>query len=105
MCCNAEQESKKAKRTVKSNEVKMLIICLFKIMPFSQCSPWMLQCLGTHMTKHYKRILEQGGLLDDLVIYAALMLLRDQFPTMSGFQPTVPCQVKGFKPMNTDGML
>ena len=46
------------------------------------------------MTKHHKRILEQGGLLDDLVIYAALMLLRDQFPTMSGFQPTVLCQVK-----------
>ena len=64
-------------------------------MPFSQCSPWMLG-----MTKHHKRILEQGGLLDDLVIYAALMLLRDQFPT-SGFL----CQVKGFKPMNTDGML
>ena len=57
------------------------------------------------MTKHHKRILEQGGLLDDLVIYAALMLLRDQFPTMSGFQPTVLCQVKGFKPMNTNGML
>ena len=66
-------------------------------MPFSQCSPWMLG-----MTKHHKRILEQGGLLDDLVIYAALML---EFPTMSGFQPTVLCQVKGFKPMNTDGML
>ena len=53
------------------------------------------------MTKHHKRILEQGGLLDDLVIYAALILLR--VPTMSGFQPTVLCQVKGFKPMNTDG--
>ena len=100
MCCNAEQESKMAKRTVKSNEVKMFNICLFKIMPSSQCSPWTLG-----MTKHHKRILEQGGLLDDLVIYAALMLLRDQFPTMSGFQPTVLCQVKGFKPMNTDGML
>ena len=25
MCCNAEQESKKAKRTVKSNEVKKFI--------------------------------------------------------------------------------
>ncbi|KAL5502338.1 hypothetical protein EMCRGX_G009091 [Ephydatia muelleri] len=64
------------------------------------CSPWMLG-----MTKHHKRFLEQGGLLDDLVIYAALMLLRDQFPTMSGFQPTVLCQVKGFKPMNTDDSL
>ena len=36
------------------------------------------------MTKHHKRILEQVGLLDDLVIYDALILLRDQFPTMSG---------------------
>eukprot|EP00731_Ephydatia_muelleri_P033456 Em0030g13a len=51
-----------------------------------------------------RRILEQGGLLDDFVIYAVLMLLRDQFPTMSGFQPTVLCQVKGFTPMNTDGI-
>ena len=98
MCC--EQESKKAKRTVKSNEVKMFIICLFKIMPFSQCSPWIFG-----MNNHHKRILEQGGLSDDLVIYAALMLLRDQFLTMSCFQPTVLCLVKGFKPMNTDGML
>ena len=61
------------------------------------------------MSLHYKNAhlctQEQGGLLDDLVIYAALILLRDQFPTMSGFQPTVLCQVKGFKPMNTDGML
>ena len=69
-------------------------------MPFSQCSS---RILG--MTKHHKRILEKGGLLDDLVIYAALILLRDQFPTMSSFQPTVTYQVKGFKPMNTDGML
>ena len=41
-------------------------LCLFLM----QCSPWMLG-----MTKHHKRILEQGGLLDDLVIYAALILL------------------------------
>ena len=53
------------------------------------------------MTKHHIRILE-GGLLADLVIYAALILLQDQFPTMSGIQPTVLCQVKGF---NTDCML
>ena len=59
MCCNAEQESKKAKRTVKSNEVKKFIYLLFLNHAFFQCSPWILG-----MTK-YKSILEQGGLFDD----------------------------------------
>lgn len=44
-------------------------------------------------------------MLNDKHMYAALKLLKKQFPTMEGFQATVLCQVtNGFTPISGNGI-
>lgn len=43
-------------------------------------------------------------MLTDKHVYAALKLLRQQFPDIDGFQPTILCQNGGFASVTKDGI-
>ena len=50
-----------------------------------------------------KVAIETGAMLNDKHMYAAMKMLKRQFPDIDGFQPTILCQNDGFSPITKDG--
>ena len=50
-----------------------------------------------------KIAIETNCMLNDKHMYAALKLLKKQFPEIDGFQPTILCQTNGFSPVTKNG--
>ena len=51
-----------------------------------------------------KVIIETGGMLNDKHIYAAMKLIKKQFPHIGGLEPTVLCQISGFSAVSKNGI-
>lgn len=51
-----------------------------------------------------KLIILTCAMLNDKHMYAALKLLKKQFPDIDGLQPTILCQTNGFSAVSKDGM-
>ena len=50
-----------------------------------------------------KIAIETDAMLNDKHMYAALKILKKQFPGIDGFEPTILCQTNGFSPITEDG--
>ena len=46
-----------------------------------------------------KIAIETHAMLNDKHMYAAMKLLKKQFPDIGGLQPTILCQTNGFSPV------